>query len=398
MVGGGGPAPQPTVGGMEENCATPTRRISRADVLAMAVIGLLSALTIFGRQSSQFDLSWLIFDSAVGLVACGLILVLGPRPVQGALVLAALAALSPAATPPSTVGTLTVAQRRPLRLAILIALAGAGGHLIQGIWRPTGGISLLWYFVLDLAVHAALLSWGQWNQARQALLDSLRERALRAENEQGRRVAEARTLERTKMAREMHDVLAHRLSLLATYAGALEYRPDSSPEKLAQAAGVIRTGVHQALDELREVISVLRDTEIDELPGGRPQPTFADLQGLVEESRDAGTEIRYDEAVAAPESLPPATGRTAYRVVQEGLTNARKHAAGHPVTLRVHGRAGESLEIVLTNPGGNGVPLTPGSGTGLVGLTERVHLAGGTLDHGRTGGGFRLHASLPWPP
>jgi signal transduction histidine kinase len=382
---------------MEDFCARSTHR-RRADVLAVAAIGLLSALTIVGRQSGQYDLGWLIFDSAVGLVACGLILVLGPRPVQGALVLAALAALSPAATPPSTVGTLTVAQRRPLRPAILVALAGATGHLIQGLWRPTGGISLFWYVILDLAVHAALLSWGQWTQARGALLDSLRERALRAETEQGRRVAEARTLERTKMAREMHDVLAHRLSLLATYAGALEYRPDSSPEKLAQAAGVIRTGVHQALDELREVISVLRDSEIDELPGGRPQPTFADLQGLVDESRDAGTEIRYDEAVAAPESLPPATGRTAYRVIQEGLTNARKHAAGHPVTLRVDGRPGETLEIVLTNPGGNGVPLTPGSGTGLVGLTERVHLAGGTLDHGQaTAGGFRLHASLPWP-
>ncbi len=168
------------------------------------------------------------------------------------------------------------------------------------MWRPIEGLDLVWYAVLDVAVHAALLGWGQWTQARRALLDSLRERALRAEKEQGRRVAEARTLERTRMAREMHDVLAHRLSLLATYAGALEYRPDSPPEKLAQAAGVIRTGVHQALDELREVISVLRDSEIDELPGGRPQPTFADLAGLVAESRAAGTEIRYDESVSPP--------------------------------------------------------------------------------------------------
>jgi signal transduction histidine kinase len=161
---------------------------------------------------------------------------------------------------------------------------------------------------------------------------------------------------------------------------------------------VIRTGVHQALDELREVISVLRDSEIDELPGGRPQPTFADLQGLVDESREAGTEIRYDETVTAAESLPPATGRTAYRVVQEGLTNARKHAAGRPVMLKVNGQAGGTLEIVLTNPAGDGVPLAPGSGTGLVGLTERVQLAGGTLDHRRARGGeFRLHASLPWP-
>lgn len=272
------------------------------------------------------------------------------------------------------------------------------GHFIQGLWRPIHGLNLVWYAVLDVAVHAALLGWGQWMQARQDLLNSLRERALRAENEQGRRVAEARTLERTKMAREMHDVLAHRLSLLATYAGALEYRPDSSPEKLAKAAGVIRTGVHQALEELREVISVLRDSEIDELPGGRPQPTFGDLAGLVAESRDAGTEILYAESVAAPESLPPATGRTAYRVVQEGLTNARKHAAGHPVTLVVDGKPGESLRIELSNPSGNGVTLTPGSGTGLVGLTERVHLAGGTLDHGRAPDGlFHLEALLPWP-
>lgn len=382
---------------MEEICR-PSHRNRWANVIAVAAVGTLTAATIFGRQAGDLQPGWLALDVAVGIVACGLIPVLGRYPVQGALAQAVLAALSPAATPPSTVGTLTVAQRRPLKTAALVAAAGVVGHFIQGLWRPINGLELGWYVVLDIAVHAALLGWGQWTQARQDLLNSLRERALRAENEQGRRVAEARTLERTKMAREMHDVLAHRLSLLATYAGALEYRPDSSPAKLAKAAGVIRTGVHQALEELREVISVLRDSEIDELPGGRPQPTFGDLAGLVAESRDAGTEIRYAESVAAPESLPPATGRTAYRVVQEGLTNARKHAAGHPVTLVVDGKPGEFLRIELSNPSGNGVSLTPGSGTGLVGLTERVHLAGGTLDHGRAPDGlFRLQASLPWP-
>jgi signal transduction histidine kinase len=382
---------------MEESCV-PANRYLWATVVSTGAVGVLSAATVFGRQAGDLQAGWLVLDVVVGIVACGLVPVLGRYPVQGALAQAALAALSPAATPPSTVGTLTVAQRRPLKTAALVALAGVVGHFIQGLWRPINGLDLVWYAVLDIAVHAALLGWGQWTQARQELVNSLRERALRAENEQGRRVAEARTLERTKMAREMHDVLAHRLSLLATYAGALEYRPDSSPEKLAKAAGVIRTGVHQALEELREVISVLRDSEIDELPGGRPQPTFGDLAGLVAESRDAGTEIRYAESVAAPESLPPATGRTAYRVVQEGLTNARKHAAGHPVTLVVDGRPGEALRIELSNPSGNGVSLTPGSGTGLVGLTERVNLAGGTLDHGRAPDGhFRLQASLPWP-
>lgn len=383
---------------MEQSCSGP-RRSRRADIIAVCAVGAMSALTVFGRQSNGLQTGWLMLDVVTGIVACGLILVLSRHPIAGALTLATLAALSPGATTPSTVGTLTVAQRRPLKTAALVAAAGVTGHLVQYLWRPIEGLDLVWYAVLDVAVHAALLGWGQWTQARRALLDSLRERALRAEKEQGRRVAEARTLERTRMAREMHDVLAHRLSLLATYAGALEYRPDSPPEKLAQAAGVIRTGVHQALDELREVISVLRDSEIDELPGGRPQPTFADLAGLVAESRAAGTEIRYDESVSSAELLPPATGRTAYRVIQEGLTNARKHAAGHPVTLVVDGRPGQALRIELTNPSGNGVPLTPGSGTGLVGLTERVQLAGGTLDHGRAADGrFRLHASLPWPP
>jgi signal transduction histidine kinase len=363
--------------------------------MAIAAVGALSAASIGGRQSDGTERPWLLLDVAVGIVATVLILALGRRPVQAAFVVAALAILSPAATPASTAATLSVALKRPLRTAVLVALAGTIGHLVQGVWRPQGGVDIRWFAVLDVAVHAALLGWGQWIQARRQLLNSLRERARRAEAEQGRRVAEARSLERTKMAREMHDILAHRLSLLATYAGALEYRPDSSPEKLAKAAGVIRTGVHQALDELREVITVLRD---DDVYDGRPQPTFQDLAALVAESREAGTTISYDDRVADPTTLPPATGRTAYRIVQEGLTNARKHAAGHPVTLTLTGQPGEGLRIELINPASNGTSLTPGSGTGLVGLTERVQLAGGTLDHGRVpGGGFRLEASLPWP-
>ena len=366
-----------------------------ANVVAVLAIGGFTAATIVGRQADGAERPWLVLDIVVGVVATGLVLALGRWPTRGTLLLAGLAALSPAATPASTSGTLTVAQRRPLLTAVLIAAAGTAGHLVQGLWRPIGNLPFLWFAVLDVAVHAAFLGWGQWTQARQQALDSLRERAFRAETEQGRRVAEARTLERTRMAREMHDVLAHRLSLLATYAGALEYRPDSSPDKLAQAAGVIRTGVHQALDELREVINVLRDEDVDE---GRPQPTFQDLGELVAESRQAGTAIAYDDRVDDSTTLPPATGRTAYRVVQEGLTNARKHAAGRPVTLTVTGQPGEGLRIELTNPASNGASLTPGSGTGLVGLTERVQLAGGSLDHGkRPDGGFRLEASLPWP-
>jgi len=206
-------------------------------------------------------------------------------------------------------------------------------------------------------------------------------------------------LERRKIAREMHDVLARRLSLLATFAGAIEYRPDSSPEQLSRAAGVVRDGVHQALDELREVISLLRDDGPPEGDGSRPQPVLADVPRLVEESRDAGTEVLLREAVDEPAEAPPLVARTAYRVIQEGLTNARKHAAGQPVRVALRGGSGAGLQIDIRNaltPQG-AAPLGWSGGAGLVGLTERVRLAGGRLDHQVVGGEFRLHASIPWP-
>jgi signal transduction histidine kinase len=224
----------------------------------------------------------------------------------------------------------------------------------------------------------------------------------------------------------MHDVLAHRLSLLATYAGALEYRPDAPPEQLARAAGVVRAGVHQALDELREVIGVLRDD--DSTPGERPQPGLGDLAELVAETRDAGTPVELADRTSRSLELPDALGRTAYRVVQEGLTNARKHAPGLPVRLLLDGRPGDRLLVELTNPVGPAISAGPGAsagtgagaldatiqaelatparpslngsgtGTGLIGLTERARLTGGELDHGITvDGHFRLRARLPWP-
>jgi len=276
-------------------------------------------------------------------------------------------------------------------------LVGVAGHAIQGLWRPVGGISYGWWLLLIAAAYAALIGWGELAQARDDLLWSLRERAHRAEAEQGRRVAEARLAERARIAREMHDVLAHRLSLLATYAGALEFRPDSSPAQIASAAGVVRSGVHQALDELRQVITLLRD---DSEPSGRPQPVLTDIPCLVDESRDAGAPIELDNRITEPGEVPPATGRTAYRVVQEALTNARKHATGQPVTVVIDGVPGGRLNIDVRNATAVhqiGASVL-GTGTGLIGLTERVQLAGGQLDHHVTASGeFRLHAWLPWP-
>jgi signal transduction histidine kinase len=321
------------------------------------------------------------------------------RPVAATAVLTVLAALSPAASPPATIGALQVARRRRFPVAAAVAVAGIAAHAVQGGWRANGGLSYGWWLALVTVGYGALLGWGAWAQAREALIRSLHERARRAEAEQGRRVAEARMLERRKIAREMHDVLAHRLSLLATFAGAMEYRPDSSPERLARAAGVVRDGVHQALDELREVISLLRDDNPPEGEGIRPQPVLADVPRLVGECRDAGTEVLLREAVDEPAEAPPALARTAYRVIQEGLTNARKHAAGQPVHVALRGGPGTGLEIDVHNPLAPHRTTPPGwsGGAGLVGLTERVQLAGGQLDHQTVAGEFRLHASIPWP-
>jgi signal transduction histidine kinase len=359
-------------------------------------IGALTAATILGQASSHESSGLLILDIAVGLVSCALVPVLLRWPVPGAVALAALAALSPAATPAATLGTLYVAQRRPLAIAVAAGGADVVAHLIRGLWRPNGSLPYAWWAVLVIAAGAALVGWGQGDRARQALLASLRERARRAEAEQASRVAEARVAERARIAREMHDVLAHRLSLLATYAGALEYRPDAPPDQLARAAGVVRAGVHQALDELREVITVLRDD--DDVDGKHPLPGLADLDGLIAETRDAGTAVDVTRRVTQPEDLPGGLGRTAYRVVQEGLTNARKHAPGQPVRVLLAGKPGGRLVVELANPVGPADPVINGSGTGLIGLTERVRLAGGEIDHTISADGeFVLRAWLPWP-
>jgi signal transduction histidine kinase len=353
-------------------------------------------LTITGRVGSGVAL--LPLDIIVGVLACTLLPLLLRWPIAAAVALAILAAFSPAATPPSTIGTLHIARERPVASAVGVGLVGLGAHAVQGLLRPTPGLSFEWWLILALVTHAALVAWGAFTRARRALLDSLRERARRAEDEQAQRVAAARAHERTLIAREMHDVLAHRLSLVAASAGALEYRPDSSPEQLAKVAGVVRAGVHQALEELREVIGVLRADGTDPAADA-PQPTLTDLPGLLDESRAAGVVLDVDNWVADPSSTPEGTGRSAYRIIQEGLTNARKHAPGRPVHVQVDGGPGDGLLIDIRNLLPDRPPDSPpGSGTGLVGLAERAQLAGGRLGHGVTPDGeFRLHAALPWP-
>jgi signal transduction histidine kinase len=197
----------------------------------------------------------------------------------------------------------------------------------------------------------------------------------------------------------MHDVLAHRISLLSVHAGALEFRPDAPAQEVAEAAGVIRATAQTALQELRDVIGVLREDAEEGTPEP-PQPTIAQIPALIEESRSAGMRVSWRDDVPDQDAIPYALGRTAYRVVQEGLTNARKHApsAAVEVTVSANARPALVVEVISRRAVGEGQPnLLPGTGTGLIGLSERVELAGGELEHGpQANGDFLLRANLPW--
>ena len=251
-----------------------------------------------------------------------------------------------------------------------------------------GEQSLAAEFAAGLLLTGVAIGWGLFVRARRDLLRSLRAQAARAADE-------ARAAERRRIAREMHDVLAHRISLLSVHAGALEFNADAPAEEVAEAAGVIRESARAALEDLRDVIGVLREDTGESLTEP-PQPTLADLPALVDESRAAGMRITARiELGDAP--LPAGAGRTAYRIVQEGLTNALKHAPGAAVTLTVGATGGDlRIEVRSLAPVAVVAAPLPGGGTGLIGLAERVALANGALEHGvDPEGAFVLRARLP---
>jgi signal transduction histidine kinase len=277
--------------------------------------------------------------------------------------------------------------------------AAVAAHLMRGVWRPVEGLAFVWWTVVVVAVAVALVAWGALGQARDAVVRSLKERARRAEEDQERRVLQARADERARLAWEMHDVLAHRLTIVATYTGALAYRPDASPERLAEAADIVRSGVQLALRELRDVVRFLRDDEATAEPL-TPQPDLAELAALVDETRTSGTPVELRCSLDLGAEVPVQLAATAYRVVQEGLTNVRKHATGAPTRVDVV-HDGASMIVTVTNDvratGRDPVIAATGGGLGLIGLGERVALLGGRLRHGRTDGQYQLEASLPWP-
>ncbi|TXS57505.1 histidine kinase [Streptomyces sp. t39] len=340
-----------------------------------------------------------VADQLVGAAACCALWARRRVPTGLATVLLIVTVVAPVAGGAAMVALFSLAVHRPFRTLALVGALAVVSAVVQPAVRPDPGMSYLASVIAGIVLVLLMVGWGMLVRARRQLVVALRERARRAETEAELRAEQAQRLAREAIAREMHDVLAHRLTLLSVHAGALEFRPDAPPAEVARAAGVIRDSAHEALQDLREIIGVLRAPGDGDGPD-RPQPTLVTLDALVAESRQAGMTVAFDSTVADPASVPAATGRTAYRIAQEALTNARKHAPGTEVTVAVHGGPGDGLTVEVVNaPPAGPVGRVPGSGQGLIGLTERATLAGGRLEHGAArDGGFRVAAWLPWPP
>ncbi|KRA38136.1 MULTISPECIES: histidine kinase [unclassified Nocardioides] len=374
-------------------------------VLAL-LIGLLTWVSVVQGQFN--DHRWLLVaDILVGIVALVLVWWRRRWPMTIAVVTVLLTPLTSIGAGAIMLATVSVATRRHWWQVIVLGTLNLAMTWVYYQVQPVSSTSdPSWLIAVFIVVFvAAALAWGMFIGSRRELVWTLRQRAETAEAERDLRANQARSTERARIAREMHDVLAHRISQISLHAGALTFREDLTAEEMRSSVAVIQTKAHEALSDLREVLGVLRD-EASGAPLTGPQPTYGDLAALLQDARDAGASIEYDDRLAPSPPLPDAAGRTVYRIVQEGITNASKHAPAATLRISIEGSPEAGVDLVLRNPVGFGPTRTPGAGLGLVGLTERAELRGGWLAHGiedPVAGppdtqSFVLRTWLPWDP
>ncbi|MFK4870328.1 sensor histidine kinase [Streptomyces sp. CSMPJR101] len=275
------------------------------------------------------------------------------------------------------------------RIGLLTVTVLTGSAMLAG--------PLPWYSQENLAIFAWTgigATAGDAVRSRRAVVTAIRERAERAERtreeEARRRVAE----ERLRIARDLHDVVAHHIALVNVQAGVAAHVMDKRPDQAKEALAHVREASRSALDELRATVGLLRQSGDPEAPT-EPAPGLDRLDELAGTFRNAG--LRVDVARADQDTtLPAAVGLAAYRVIQEALTNVQKHAGpGARAEVSVV-RVGPNIEVTVLDDGSGQDDGTAGGGHGLLGMRERVSALRGTLTTGpRYGGGFRVHAILP---
>ncbi|WP_274911380.1 sensor histidine kinase [Streptomyces sp. WZ-12] len=306
----------------------------------------------------------------------------------------------PGASPIATgVAVHAVAVRTDRRRAWRIAGCAAAVLLAVSVVREPG-LDNLWQHLAVIAGMCLAAASGDAVRSHHRLLASALERAERAEHT---REAEARrrvTEERLRIARELHDVVAHHITLVNAQAGVAHHLMRTDPDHAYQALARIRDTSRTALDELRTTVGLLRYRDDPAAPR-EPAPGLSHLDGLLDSFHHGGLHLTV-ERVGRPTELPPITDLAAYRIIQEALTNTRKHAGPVPVRVQLHHRP-DALRITVeddgrTTPeaGDEGADSVPGTGHGMIGMRERAKAAGGTLTAGpRPTGGFRIHTELP---
>ena len=372
--------------------------------------GLALLLLLLGSGSGRF-LHWTAVFY-VPLTACLVVPVVFRRryPVAAFVTVIAAGAVQVAFSPRPTGADLavlivlyTLAACRPRQTSVrglLVCLLGAVVAVAR--WHPPHAVQLsVLGSEATLIGGSVLLAWvlGDSVRWRRGYYEALEERARRLERERDALAQVAAAAERARIAREMHDVVAHHVSVMVVQADGAAFALDSSPDKARAAIGAISRTGRQALTEMRRLLGVLRTADPAAGPAAlEPMPGVAELDELLEQTRAGG--IPVSETVAgAARPLAGGADLAAYRMVQESLTNVRRHG-GPGVSASVTLRYDEDrLMIRVTDDGRGAAAASDGAGHGLAGMRERVELYGGTVMAGpRAGGGFQVTAELPFGP
>jgi len=299
------------------------------------------------------------------------------------------------------------------RLALAGSLFGALLQAVTTTGTPGPGYDstgIDWYLVrqsLDALIFAAgligalcMLSWalGLLRRSRLAHTETLAERAKRLEIERDQQAQIATAAERSRIAREMHDIVAHSLSVVIAQADGGRYAAAQDPQAAVRSLTTIAETGRAALADMRKILGVLRAPGTDEQPQDTaPQPISEDLETLVDHVRDSGLEVSLIR-VGDQRPLPPGLSLTLYRICQEALTNVLKHAGPSATATVLLQWSQQRIVLQVDDTGRGAAAAQDGGGHGLVGMQERVNLFGGTLEAGaKTGGGFRVRAEIPLP-